>query len=57
VSLTAAPRMAAIMLTAMLLMTLAAWLYTIAISLVRVQAIVLERERSVSWTGPAEASQ
>jgi heme exporter protein C len=56
VSLTAAPRMAAIMLTAMLLMTLAAWLYTIAISLVRVQAIVLERERRVSWTGAAGSS-
>jgi len=44
VSLTTAPRMAAIMLTAMLLTALAAWLYSIAMALMRVQAIVLERE-------------
>jgi heme exporter protein C len=53
VSLTAAPRMAAIMLTAMLLMTLAAWLYSIAIALVRVQAIVLEREGRAGRAGDA----
>jgi heme exporter protein C len=51
VSLTAAPKMAAIMLTAMLLMTLAAWLYAIAVTLLRVQAIVLERERGAAWVG------
>ena len=49
VSLTSAPKMAAVMLTAMLIMTLAAWLYSIAISLMRVQAIMLERERRTGW--------
>ena len=49
VSLTSAPKMATVMLTAMLIMTLAAWLYSIAISLARVQAIILERERRTGW--------
>jgi len=49
VSLTAAPKMAATMLTGMLVMALAAWFYTIAIALWRVQAIILERERGAAW--------
>jgi len=49
VSLTAAPKMAATMLTGMLLMSLAAWMYTIAASLHRVQSIILERERHARW--------
>jgi len=49
VSLTAAPRMAAIMLTGMLVMTFAAWFYTIAVALVRLRAIILERERGSAW--------
>ncbi len=58
VSLTAAPTMARTMLAGMLIMTLAAWLYTIAIALLRVQAIILERERAVSWgDGLASASR
>lgn len=51
VSLTSAPTMAAVMLTGMLLMALAAWAYTIAISLTRVRAIILERERHAGWVG------
>src|SRR5213592_4279361 len=51
VSLTAAPKMASIMLTAMLLMTFAAWFYAIAVVMVRVRAIILERERRTSWAG------
>ena len=51
VSLTAAPRMAAIMLTAMLLMALAAWFYAIAVAMVRVRAIILEREQHTAWAG------
>ena len=51
VSLTAAPKMAAIMLTAMLLMTFAAWFYAIAVAMVRVRAIILERERRTAWAG------
>src|SRR5262245_5986133 len=49
VSLTAAPRMAAIMLTGMLVMTFAAWFYAIAVAMVRVRAIILERERGSAW--------
>ena len=49
VSLGAAPKMAATMLTGMLIMAFAAWFYTIAVSLVRVRAIMLERERGAAW--------
>jgi len=49
VSLTAAPTMAAIMLTGMLIMSFAAWFYAIAVVLVRVRAIMLERERGAAW--------
>ncbi len=49
VSLTSAPKMAAVMLTGMMVMALAAWFYTIAIALWRVQAIILERERGAAW--------
>jgi len=49
VSLTSAPTMARIMLLGMLVMSIAAWVYAIAITLVRVQAIVLERERRAHW--------
>jgi heme exporter protein C len=44
VSFTKAPSMAATMLTGMLLMALAFWLYSIAVTLVRVRCIILERE-------------
>ena len=54
VSLTAAPRMASIMLSGMLVMALAAWLYTIAMSLIRIQAIILEREYRATWIGQLE---
>ena len=57
VSLTAAPRMAMIMLAAMLVMSFAAWFYAIAVTLTRVRAIILERERRAGWAGGlAEAS-
>ena len=45
VSLTQSPTMAAIMLQGMLIVAIAAWLYTIAVALVRVRRIILERER------------
>src|SRR2546421_4368583 len=51
VSLTGAPKMASIMWIAMLLMTFAAWFYAIAVAMVRVRAIILERERRTSWAG------
>jgi heme exporter protein C len=49
VSLTSAPTMAATMLIGMLIMALAAWFYAIAITLLRAQAIIAERERHAGW--------
>jgi len=49
VSLTRAPSMAVPMLLGMLLMALAAWMYSIATALARVRAIILERERDAEW--------
>lgn len=49
ISLDAAPRMATTMLTGMLLMALAFWMYTIAVALLRVRCIVLEREHAAAW--------
>jgi heme exporter protein C len=44
VSLTAAPSMAATMLTGMLVMALAFWMYSVAIILLRVRTLIVERE-------------
>ncbi len=49
ISMTAAPKMASIMLTGLLLMSLAAWAYAIAIALARVASIIIERERGAVW--------
>jgi heme exporter protein C len=49
VSLTAAPKMASTMLTAMLLMTFAFWAYAFAVVFTRTRALVLERERDAAW--------
>jgi heme exporter protein C len=49
VSLTKAPTMAAIMFTGMIVMVFAFWMYAIAVSLARVRAIILERERHAGW--------
>ncbi len=49
VSLTRAPAMAQTMLAGMLLMALAAWMYSIAVALARVRRIILERERDAEW--------
>jgi len=49
VSVGAAPKMATTMLAGMLVMAFAAWFYTIAVSLVRVRAIMVERERGAAW--------
>jgi heme exporter protein C len=49
VSPTMEPKMASIMVTAMLIMTFAFWMYTIAIVLMRVRRTVLERERQTTW--------
>ena len=49
VSLRSAPTMATLMLQGMLIMTLALWTYSIAATLQRLRAIVLERERHTEW--------
>jgi heme exporter protein C len=49
VSLKAAPTMATTMLTGMLVMALAYWMYSIGAVLVRVRSIILERERRAQW--------
>ncbi|MEO8346315.1 MAG: heme ABC transporter permease CcmC [Betaproteobacteria bacterium] len=52
ISLTAAPKMATIMLSGMLVMALAAWFYTVAVALVRVRCIMRERQRGARQLGP-----
>ena len=49
VSLTRSPSMAATMLTGTLMMALAFWMYSIAVALLRVRCIILERERNADW--------
>jgi heme exporter protein C len=58
ISMTAAPKMAATMLTAMLLMTVAFWAYSFAVVWMRTRAIILEQERDNDWVAalaPARA--
>jgi len=47
--MTAAPKMAHTMLTAMILMTFAFWAYSFAVVFTRAQAMALERERDAEW--------
>jgi heme exporter protein C len=54
VSLSRSPTMAATMFTGMILMVLAFWMYSIAVALARVRAIILERERLAGWTQQLE---
>jgi len=49
ISMTAAPKMATTMLTAMLLMTFAFWAYAFAVVFTRTRAIVVEREAHADW--------
>jgi heme exporter protein C len=49
ISMTAAPKMASTMLTAMLIMTFAFWAYAFAVVFMRTRAIVLERESDADW--------
>jgi heme exporter protein C len=51
ISMTAAPKMAHTMLTAMLLMTFACWAYAFAVVFMRTRAIIIERERATAWVG------
>ncbi|MBC7727757.1 MAG: cytochrome c biogenesis protein CcsA, partial [Microbacteriaceae bacterium] len=49
ISLSAAPKMAATMLTALLLMTVCFWAYSFAVVFLRARAIVLEQEAATDW--------
>jgi heme exporter protein C len=49
INMTSAPTMAMTMLLGMLVLALAFWAYTIAVSLARLRCIVLERERHSDW--------
>lgn len=49
VSLTSSPTMASTMLTGMLLMVVAFWMYAVAVALARVRNIILARERHTEW--------
>ncbi len=49
VSLNQAPAMATTMLTGMLIMVLASWMYSIAVILKRTRVIILERESHTAW--------
>ncbi|MBU0594629.1 MAG: heme ABC transporter permease CcmC [Pseudomonadota bacterium] len=49
VSVNKAPSMATIMLTGMLVMAFAVWMYAIAAALSRARSIILERERNSQW--------
>ena len=51
ISATAGSSMAATMLVAMLIMTVAFWLYSFAAVFMRVRCIILERERHGDWVG------
>ena len=49
------PSIAPPMLTAMLIFVAACWLYSIAVVLIRVRCIILEREQNVAWIAEAAA--
>jgi heme exporter protein C len=49
VSLTQSPRMASVMLSGMLLMSLALWLYAAAMALWRVRSLILVRDSHAAW--------
>ncbi|MCC6303337.1 MAG: heme ABC transporter permease [Gammaproteobacteria bacterium] len=57
ISMSQGSTMAATMLTAMLVMTLAFWMYTIAVVLTRVRCEILERERHSEWVAEIAARE
>jgi heme exporter protein C len=54
VSVSAAPRMASIMLIGMLIMAIAFWLYSIATALARTRILIREREAQSAWIDSLE---
>jgi len=57
VSLKSAPTMAATMFAGIIVMVLALWMYSIAVSLMRVRSIILERERDSQWVAEYASGQ
>ena len=57
INMKSAPTMAMTMLMGMLIMALAFWAYTIAVSLMRLRCIILERERHTDWVKQALGSK
>ena len=57
ISLTAAPKMAMTMVEGLLVMTAGVWSYCIAVTLARVRAIIVERERGAGWVASLIAPQ
>ena len=55
VSFSKAPSMATPMLLGMLVMALAFWMYSIAVALMRVRSVILEREQHAQWAQQAAA--
>ncbi|MDH5540110.1 MAG: heme ABC transporter permease, partial [Rhizobacter sp.] len=53
VSLSKAPSIATPMLVGMLIMSLAFWMYSIAVALARTRTLLLERERHTAWARQA----
>jgi heme exporter protein C len=49
ITVSRAPSLATPMLLGMLIMSLAFWMYCIAVTLVRVRTLILERERHAAW--------
>jgi heme exporter protein C len=49
ISLTKAPTMATQMLTGMLIMVFAFWMYSLAAALYRCRILIIERERHTQW--------
>jgi heme exporter protein C len=56
ISVGTAPKMAATMLTAMLLMTIGLWAYSFAVVFARARAIVLEQEADTEWARTVAAA-
>jgi heme exporter protein C len=55
IRLIAKPQMTGSMLAAMFIMLGACWLYSIAVVLIRLRCIILEREQSVAWVAEGAA--
>ncbi len=57
VSFTKSPSMASSMLIGMLVMALAFWMYSIAVSLIRVRKIIRDRESNTGWLNESKGAR